>query len=270
MLRAVAGAARAFDGERDRQLAIANGEFLFREMVRDGRVFRTHKDGVSRIAGFLEDYAAIALGSLAVYELTFDRAWLDRARELSDAILRWFWDDQRGCFFDTPSDHEELITRPRDVTDNATPSGTSLAIELFLRLGDLLGDTDMLRRATLVLETIAEPMARHPLAFGNALTAADFTVRGAIEVALVGHPTADDFRQLARTVGTTYVPSLVLAGAEPGKDDAIALLAGRSMRGGKATAYVCRGYVCDEPVMNTTQLFEQLTAARATPSETRP
>jgi uncharacterized protein len=260
MLRAVAEAARVFYEPRFAELARRNGEFLFREMVRNGRVFRSHKDGLSRITGFLEDYAAIGLGALALYELTFDRVWLDRARELTDAIVRWFWSDEAGAFFDTPSDHDELFTRPRDVTDNATPSGTSLAVELMLRLGDVLGDAEMRRRAISVLETIAEPMARFPLAFGHALAATDLAVHGATEVALVGDPGAADFAALARVVASRYVPSLVLAGGKPADADGIGLLAGRDARQGKATAYVCRGYVCDEPVTEPAELLLQLSA----------
>jgi uncharacterized protein YyaL (SSP411 family) len=267
MLRAVAEAARVLDPNRYRNLAVANGEFLFREMVRDGRVFRSHKDGSTRIAGFLEDYAAVALGFLALYELTFDRTWLDRSRALADAMVEWFWAEDASVFFDTPRDHEELITRPRDVTDNATPSGTSLAAELLLRLGDVLGDADMTRRATFVLETLAEPMARYPLAFGHALTAVDFAVHGAIEVAIVGAPTSTDFRALVSAVKDQYVPSLVLAGGALEQAAGIALLADRPMREGKATAYVCRGFVCDEPVTDARSLFVQLGAAirRETP-----
>jgi uncharacterized protein YyaL (SSP411 family) len=258
MLRAVAEAARVLDDDGYRSLAVRNGEFLFREMVRNGRVFRSHKDGVTRITGFLEDYAAVALGALALYELTFDRVWLDRARELTDALVEWFWDDEAGAFFDTPSDHEELITRPRDVSDNATPSGTSLAVELLLRMGDVLGEADLTRRATFVLETLADPMARFPLAFGHALTATDFAVHGAIEVAIVGDPVAADFRQLHHAVNQTYVPSLVLAGGLPEAARGIALLDDRPMRDDKATAYVCRAYVCDQPVTDSRELFEQL------------
>ena len=265
MLRAVADAARVFDEPAFRELAIRNGEFLFREMVRDrgGRVFRTHKDGVSRIPGFLEDHAAVALGAMALYELTFDRVWLDRSRAVADAMVRWFWggDNDASALFDTPSDHEELLTRPRDVTDNATPSGTSLAVELLLRLGDVLGDADMLRRAHSVLETLAAPMARYPLAFGHALTAADMAVRGAIEVALVGAPSAPDFIGLARAVASQYVPSLVLAGGPPDEATGIALLANREPRHGHATAYVCRGYVCDEPASDPGKLAAQLTSS---------
>ncbi|MDQ3950929.1 MAG: thioredoxin domain-containing protein, partial [Gemmatimonadota bacterium] len=153
MLRGLAEAARAFGVEEYRELALRNGEFLFREMVRDRgqaeglRVMRSSKGGEARIGGFLEDHAALGLGALALYELTFDRGWLDRARALATSVIRWFWDDEAGAFYDTPHDHERLITRPRDVTDNATPSGTSLATELLLRLAELLRDADMRRRA---------------------------------------------------------------------------------------------------------------------------
>jgi uncharacterized protein YyaL (SSP411 family) len=258
MLRAVAEAGRVLDGVAYRQLAIRNGEFLFREMVRDGRVYRSHKDGVTRISGFLEDYAAVALGSLALYELTFDRVWLDRARGLADSIVAWFWDEEIGALFDAPSDHEELVTRPRDFTDNATPSGTSLAVELFLRLGDVLGDSTLTRRANHVLETLAEPMARFPLAFGHALSAADLVVYGAIEVAIVGDTGAAGFQQLTRATAQQYVPSLVLAGGIAEDSDGIALLANRPMLDGKATAYVCRDYVCQQPVTELRQLSERL------------
>jgi hypothetical protein len=261
MLRAVAEAARAFDVASYRELAERNAAFLAREMVRDGRVYRSHKDGVTRIAGFLEDYAGVALGWIAVYELTFDATWLDRAHGLCDSMLRWFWDDGAGAFFDTASDQDDLLARPRDVSDNATPSGTSLAVELLLRLGDVLGDEEYTRRARQVLETIAEPMARYPLAFGHALTAADIAVRGAIEVALIGDAERDDFRALARVVGETYVPSLVLAGGET--TTRIGVLRDRAPLGGHATAYVCRRYVCETPTDDAARLREQLAVSIA-------
>src|SRR4029079_19478543 len=114
--------------------AVRHGEFLFRALVRDGRVYRSYRNGVAKLTGYLEDYAALGLAALALYELTFDELWLDRARTLADAAVNWVWDNDAGAFFDTPSDHETLVTRPRDVTDNATPSGTSLVAELLARL----------------------------------------------------------------------------------------------------------------------------------------
>ena len=261
MLRGVAESARVFGDVDLRAMALRSGEFLFRELVRNGRVFRSYKDGIAKIGGFLEDHAALGLGAVALYQLTFDRVWLDRARTLGDAILARFWDDGAQAFFDTASDGEQLVTRPRDVTDNAIPSGTSLAVELLLILGDLCGDTVFTARATHMLETVAEPMARYPTAFGHALGAADMTVRGAIEVAIVGEISHPQFTALARAVAKVYVPSLVLAG---GAGDApMPLLAGRERE--SPTAYVCRAYTCDAPASSVESLLAQLeTAGRRT------
>ena len=261
MVRALAEAARAFDRISYRAEAIRHGEFLFSVLVRDGRVFRSANAGKARIPGFLEDYAALGLAALSLYELTFDAIWLTRARMLAEDAVRWFWDDETGAFFDTASDHETLVTRPRDVTDNATPSGTSLAAELLARLADLLQDESMRRRATYVLETIAEPMVRHPAAFGHALGVADLLVRGAIELAIVGDPASDDFRALSRAAAERYVPSLVLAGGLVRDEPRIPLLADRSTTDGRATAYVCRNYACDAPVTDAAALSTQLEAA---------
>ncbi len=264
MLRGIATAARAFDRSDSAKLALRNAEFLAREMVRKGRVMRSHKEGVTRISGFLEDHAAVALGFLAVYELTFDERWVDRAREIADAMVEWFWDDEVGAFFDTSRDAERLITRPRDVTDNATPSGTSLAIELLLHLADLQQDSDYRRRAVFCLESQAEPMLRFPTAFGHLLGCADMEVYGAIEVALVGETSDPQFKALERTVAERYVPSLVLTGGAPRSRSAIKLLAHRPLVDGKPTAYVCRSYTCDRPVTDPDSLSDQLeNAAKA-------
>jgi uncharacterized protein YyaL (SSP411 family) len=270
MLRGIATAARAFDRTDFAKLALRNAEFLSREMVRKGRVMRSHKEGVTRISGFLEDHASVALGFLAVYELTFDEQWVNRAREIADAMIKWFWDDELGAFFDTARDAERLITRPRDVTDNATPSGTSLAIELLLYLAELQQDAEYRRRANLALETLAELMLRFPTAFGNLLGCADMELYGAIEVALIGERSHQDFTLLERTVGERYVPSLVLAGGNFGERSTIKLLEDRPLVDDKPTAYVCRNYTCDRPVTNPELLASQLeNAARAGSNATK-
>jgi uncharacterized protein YyaL (SSP411 family) len=257
MLRGVANTARAFDRDDFAKLALQNAEFLAREMVRDGRVMRSHKNGVTRINGFLDDHAAVALGFLAVYEITFDEIWVRRAREIADAMIEWFWDDEIGAFFDTARDAEELITRPRDVTDNAIPSGTSLAVELLLHLAELQEDSEYRRRAVFCLESLAEPMLRFPTAFGHLLGCADMELYGAIEVVLVGKKSVD-YRALERTVAERYVPSLVLAGEGAESPSMIKLLENRQPIDGKPTAYVCRGYVCDKPVTKPDELADQL------------
>jgi uncharacterized protein YyaL (SSP411 family) len=256
MLRAIAESARAFGDDGLRTLALRNGDFLFTSLVHDGRVLRSYKNGEARISGFLEDYAAIALGAIALYELTFERRWLDRARALAESVVELFWDEEAQAFFDTAKDAESLVTRPRDVTDNAIPSGRSLAAELLLVLGDLFDEPGYGARARYLLETIAEPMARYPTAFGQALGAADLAVRGAVEVAIAGNPAEAAFGSLAGVVANRYVPSLVLAGGRGKGAKGIALLAGRD--GEEPTAYLCRAYACDAPTTDPEALAAQL------------
>jgi uncharacterized protein YyaL (SSP411 family) len=266
MLRAVAEAARILDRGDYRELALANGEFLFREMVREGRVMRAHRKGVTKLSGYLEDHAAVALGALALYELTFDEIWVTRARALADTIVEFFFDEKAGAFYDTASDHESLVTRPREVTDNAMPAGTSLAVELLLRISELTQDVEMRRRADWVLETMAEPMARHAIAFGHLLGSADLAVYGAVEIALVGDRESPGFRALEHEVAAHYVPSLVLAGGAPNEADIVALLRDRTAIDGAATAYVCRHYACEAPVTETDALGDQIERAVVAPA----
>src|SRR5688572_11431688 len=261
MLRGVATAARAFRNEQFKALALKNAEFLAREMVRDGRVMRSHKEGVTRISGFLEDHAAVALGFLSVYELTGDERWVIDARVIADAMIEWFWDEEKGFFFDTAEDAEQLITRPRDATDNATPSGTSLAVELLLHLAELQHDADFRRRAAFSLETLAEAAAKYPSAFGHLLGSMDMELNGAIQVALVGDAGDTSLRALEQVVADHYVPSLVLAIGNGAGSRSVKLLDDRTPQGGKPTAYVCRGYACDAPVTESRDLATQLESA---------
>jgi uncharacterized protein YyaL (SSP411 family) len=256
MVRGIAEAARAFGNEDYRKVALESGTVLFDSMVRDGRVLRSYKGGRARITGYLEDHASLALAALSLYELTFDVTWLSRARALGDSIVRLFWDDEVNAFFDTAADHEALVVRPRDVSDNAIPSGTSLAAELLARLAELYHDVDARRRATWIIETQLPAMQRYPSAFGHALGVADMLIHGAVELAIVGEPGAPDFRALERAAAGRYVPSLVVAGGAASSD--IALLTDRDTRDGRATAYVCRNYTCEAPATSVELLVEQL------------
>ncbi|CAN5611020.1 thioredoxin domain-containing protein [soil metagenome] len=263
MLRAVAEAARVFGHERFRDLALRNAEFLPREMVRSGRVMRSHKDGSARIPGFLEDHAAVALGFIAMYELTFDASWIDRALGISTVITDLFWDEENRVFFDTARDAEKLITRPRDIADNAVPAGSSLAADLCLRLAELTGDQELRGRAERVLRPLATAMTRHAIAFGYLLGVADTLGHGGVQVAIAGDPTSEDFAAFTRAVASRYVPGLVLAGGEPELAGIVTLMKDRDPAGG-VSAYVCRGFSCDLPARDPHLLAAQLVeAARA-------
>ncbi|MEO5567948.1 MAG: thioredoxin domain-containing protein, partial [Gemmatimonadaceae bacterium] len=254
MVRGVAEAARAFGRDDHQTMAVRAGEFLFRERVKGDRAIRSSR-GSDPIAGVLEDQAAVGLAALSLYELTFERLWLDRALTISRSMVVAFWDEESRSFFDTAHDHERLIIRPRDVTDNALPSGNSLACDLLARIGILMADDESRRIASLVVDSLAEPLARHPLAFGHLLGVADMLVNGSVELAIIGDADSAGFAELARAAGQTFVPAFIVAG---GTDETIPLLENRPATRGKATAYVCRSFACEAPTTTPADLVDQL------------
>lgn len=259
MLRGLATAARAFQSEEIGRLALHNAEFLYREMVNGGRVMRSRTGVETRLQGYLEDHAAVALGFVSVYELTFDPVWIHRATDIAQVMTELFWDDGVGAFFDTARDADPLITRPREVADNAVPSGTSLAVDLLLTLSELTRDAEMRRRATFVIETLGTPLIRYASGFGHLLGAADMATNGAVEIAIAGTRDDKGFKALEKEVAEHYVPSLVLAGGSA--SSGIGLLEDRDAHDGRATAYVCMSYACDAPASDPALLASQLEQA---------
>ena len=260
MLRSFAEAARYLGRSDYLQVAINNAMFLLRELRRDGRVLRTYKDGRGRLNGYLEDYTFLADGLLALYEAGFDAHWFSEARRLMDEAITLFADDQNSGFFDTGSDHETLISRPKDIMDNATPAGNSVAAEVLLRLAAFTGEEDYRQHADDYLRPLADIMVQHPQAFGHALGALDFAISPVKELAISGNPQQADTRALLEVINTRYMPNSVLACAAPDNAEAIQaipLLAERPMKDGKATAYVCQNFACLAPV-NTPEELEQV------------
>jgi uncharacterized protein YyaL (SSP411 family) len=260
MLRSFALAARVTGREDYREAAVKNAAFIVEKMKEDGRIHRSYKDGRARFNGYLEDYAMVADGLVAVYEATFETRWLVEADELMDAVSELFWDEEMRAFFDTPADHEELVTRPRDVYDNAAPSGTSVATAVLLELSLLLDRADYRQRAEDILEGLTGGMEKIPGAFGRLLCALDFCASEPREIAIIGDPEAADTRALLDTVYASYLPNKVVAGHAPdGEAGAlIPLLEGRTARNGKATAYVCVQYACQAPTTDPKELASQL------------
>ena len=158
----------------------------------------------------------MGLGLLATYEATFDRRWLDASRRLADAALTLFWDAGAEAFFDTGSDQEALVVRPRSLFDNAVPSGTSVVIELLLRLAAHTGEASYERQALRALRPMADVMARYPTGFGRYLAALDFHLGPVAEVALVWPAGKDAAGPLLDTVFGRYLPNRVVAGTAEG------------------------------------------------------
>ena len=261
MLAALAEAGQAFDRPDYMEAAKSNAEFLHRTMRgKSGRLFRTWKAGAdAKYNAYLEDYAYLADGLLALYEATFEPRWFGWARELAELMLAHFRDTEKEGFFDTSDDHEELIHRPKDLQDNAVPSGSSVAATVLLKLSLLTGNGEYWQVAERSIATMGKFMSEYPSGFAQWLNATSFILAEPKEVALAG--SQEQLGPLLTVLRTGYRPFQVLAAGDGGVDAPVPLLENRSQINGKGTAYVCRRFVCQAPVTGPDELARQLESA---------
>jgi len=249
MLAAFAEAARELDRQDYQQVAERNADFLLRELRRpSGRLWHTWKAGVASINGYLEDYTHLIEGLLELYQATFDPRWYLAALELAEGMIQRFR-APGGGFFDTSDDHERLITRPRELQDNAVPSGNAMATLVLLRLAGLAVEPRYAELAQRNLSHMGSLLAQYPLGFAQWLIALDYALSRPREIAIVGDSKAADTRALLDVCTAGYRPHQIVAlGTSETVASAVPLLKGRSQIGGRATAYVCVDFACRPPV----------------------
>lgn len=268
MLAAFAEAARDRTlGDRQetyRLIAERNAAFLLREMrTPDGRLRRTWKAGQAKLNAYLEDYACVVEGLLELYQTTFEEKWFSAARELADTLLEHYA-DPAGGFFDTSDDHEILITRPKDLQDNALPSGNAMAASVLLKLAAFTGEDRYYLPGTALLSALQPALIQAPLGFSQWLCALDFALGDPKEIALVGLDRWDEAQPLLDVVRAGYRPNQVVAAnsvaanSVPDRASAIPLLFDRPAIDNQPTAYVCVRFACQRPTTDPIILAEQL------------
>ncbi|HSR31853.1 MAG TPA: thioredoxin domain-containing protein, partial [Anaerolineae bacterium] len=259
MLAAFAEAARALNRDDYRLVAENNAAFLLREQRQDnGRLLRSWKNGESKLNGYLEDYSYLIEGLLELYQTTFDPRWFVAAQELAETMIAHFQAPEGG-FFDTSDDHETLITRPRDLQDNATPSGNAIAVTALLKLAGFTNDLRYVDIAHQALVQMQPMLAQYPLGFGQWLQALAYALSKPREIAIVG-PTYDErTRALLGAATSGFQPHRVVAfGPGDQESPAVPLLENRRLVDGQPAAYVCRDFSCRAPVTEPEALRVQI------------
>jgi uncharacterized protein YyaL (SSP411 family) len=254
MISALAQAGGALERDDYIQAAVSCAEFVLGELRDpDARLLRTWKDGRAHISAYLDDHAFLLEALLSLYEATFDPRWYAEAVALADTIVERFADAERGGFFTTSEDHEQLIVRRKDLDDSPIPAGSSAAAFGLLRLALLSGEADYERHALGVLRILAPIAPEHANGFGHVLRAMDFYLARVKEVAIVGTGEAAD--ALTRVVRGEYRPHVVLAG---GDADGVPLLRDRGPVDDRPAAYVCENFACQAPVTTPEELAAAL------------
>src|SRR5688572_31181104 len=196
MLASFAEAGAILDRTDYTEVAKRNARFVLENLLRDGLLLRTYKDGQAKLNAYLEDYAFYIDGLLTLFETTGELEWFQEALSLTATMIDEFWDEQEGAFYYTGRSHEDLIVRSKDFFDNATPSGNSVAAGILLRIGLLTDNSDYQRRAATILRLTGASLRRYGAGFGRMLCALDFYLGKPYEIAIIGLPGSSDTQSL--------------------------------------------------------------------------
>ncbi len=257
MIRGMAIAARYLQRPDLTQSAEKAADFVRGTLWQNGRLLATYKDGRARLAAYLDDYAFLADGLLALLASRWRREDLEWAQQLADVMLDHFEDREHGGFYFVADDHESLISRPKTFGDDATPSGNGIAAQVLIKLGHLLGEARYLVAAERALTAGWESLERYPSAHGSLLTALDEYLSPGESVILRGSgPELADWHRLA-SAGCR--PDRITLAIPEGASDLPGALAQRAPRDG-IVAYICRGSECSAPVSSAEE-FERLMKA---------
>ncbi|HEY9151332.1 MAG TPA: thioredoxin domain-containing protein [Anaerolineales bacterium] len=261
MLQSFAEAARVLDDDEKASeyliLATRSVNFLLNNLYVNGKLHRSWHDGKVTNEVFLEDYASLIIGLIELYQTDFDNRWFVAATELADEMLLRFTDSSGG-FFDTPDDGEALLIKPKDLQDNATPSGNALACEALLKLSAFTNKVDYRDAAEKSFCLITDIALRDPMGFARWLSATDFALDNGKQIAVLSDTKDDNLQELIQFIQSKYNPNAIVAASTyPPPKDAPALLMDRPLRESKTTIYVCEHFICKQPV-NSIQELEKL------------
>jgi uncharacterized protein YyaL (SSP411 family) len=247
-LAALAESGRRLERADYLEAARALAEFLLGPLsTPEGRLFRSWRAGQAKHAGVLEDYADVANGLYELHVATGELRWLEESHRLAILAVASFGDEERGGFFLTPSDGEQLVSRKKDFDDHPTPSGNSMLAYVLLRLARLWGDPELERRAVSVFRFVAGFLPQAPSAFGHALNALDLHFSPPRELAVIGGPNTE----VARAALAPFDPNTVVAF---GPSEDVPLLRGKDFVDERPAVYVCENFACQAPITEAAAL----------------
>ena len=260
MMAAMAEAGAVYGREDYLSAARDNASFILERMTPDGRLRRTDGDSQNGSQGFLDDYSHLVDGLLALHSSDGDLRWLIEAEKLTRQAVSLFWDPLASRFYDTGSDQENLIIRPRDVTDNALPSGHSMMTGVLTRLSIITGDSELRTMASDSLRSVRDIMIQFPTGAGHWLSVLDLYLSDQKEAVVVTAPGFGGPAQMLRRLASAYLTSAIVVSAPQDAADASPwpVFRGRSVIDDKPTAYICRNYACQLPTTDPDTMMSQI------------
>ncbi len=252
MLKGYADAYRAFGEKKFLEKALANAQFILTKVSKGDKLFRNYKNGKATIDGFLDDYALTIEAFIALYEATFDEQWLLHAKRWTDYALLHFHDAQSGMFFYTSDEHEDLIARKMEISDNVIPASNSVMAKNIFTLGQLFyNPEDYMKMSAQMVHNMKTDMLEHASFYANWASLACLLAEEPYEIAIVGN----DFEKIRLELDEHFLPNALLLG---GKEEGFLPLLKNKLVEGQTTIYVCRNKTCKLPVTSVEDALKQM------------
>ena len=220
-------------------------EFIWSEQWKDGKLYRIYKDGKSSIAGCLEDYAYFFEALITLYETSLQSEWLSKARQLADAMIKEFWDNDEGGFFLSGKLREQLVAKLKNPADEAMPSANAIASMALLKLGRLTGNKTYIEKSEETIKAFQIFMEQSPVAFTGLLSTLSASNLSPTEVIFAGPKEDAMFDEMWKVLHTDYRPNKVVVWNENGESN-LPLAEGKNSS--ELTVYICQKGTCHPPV----------------------
>ena len=257
MLASLAEAALVFGRDDYLEAAIANATFITEQLFDGKDLKHVYKDGQSKIDGYLLDYATLCEGLIRLYQATFDDKWLNITKTIADSMIKHFWNESKQCFYDVAEGNNGLIVRPREVFDNAIPSGSAAATYVLVHLSRLMGNADYEKIAKINLVSVQDFLSKYPSGFGHWLCAQDCYLSKVQEIAIVGNFDEETTKSLVGVVNSKYLPNKVFDGKlfnGTARRSEVPFLKDKGLFEGRPAVYICEDFTCREPVTDPEKL----------------
>lgn len=252
MLKGLADAYRVFGEKLFLELAEKNARFIQDKMYDGEKLFHSYKNGRQAVDGYLEDYAFVIQGYIALYQASFDERWLFLANTLAEYVLEHFYDPSEQLFFFTADNSEKLIARKKEIFDNVIPASNSVMAMNFHYLGILFDHPDYTDLALNMLGRMKKLILTEPGYLANWGCLLTAQVKPVAEVVISGR----SYLEFRKKIDEGYHPHMILAGTA--KESEIPLLRGRSASDGVTTVYVCYNKTCKLPVTEIEKAIQMI------------
>lgn len=263
MIASLARAGVVLDNEEYISSAEKAVQFILSEVrTGDGGLLHRYREGEPAITATLDDYAFLIWGLLELYEATFKVEYLRTSIELMEYAIRHFRDEEEGGFFLTSDDEDELLIRQKEIYDGALPSGNSVMVLNLVRLSRITGDTDYEEKAQEIGKVFSSVVKQAPVGFTQLMVGTDFLLGPSYELIIVGDPDGDDTKKMLNKLRSEYIPNRVLLlkplGNSEGIEGIVDYISDYDAIEGKATAYVCSNFTCQQPTTDVDEMMELL------------